>query len=121
MDYFIKIFKLYLKGKIMTIRDCFFGFILQQTLNSHVLGNLPPLSGSRTLGLSPLKKIQPLSKPESKKESDPSPHASLDQTPDKNLSHPGRKELPNLGFGKDHVISEKENTSFSRDKVKVIF
>ncbi|XP_023338021.1 FGFR1 oncogene partner isoform X2 [Eurytemora carolleeae] len=85
---------------------------------SSQLGNLPPLSGSRTLGLSPLKKIQPLSKPESKKESDPSPHASLDQTPDKNLSHSGRKELPNLGFGKDHVISEKENTLFSRDKNK---
>ena len=83
------------------------------------------MSGSRPLGLSPLKKIQSLSKPESKKESDPSPHSSLDQTLDKNLSQPGRRELPNLGFEKDHVISENkkdhvisEKENKSTDKVK---
>jgi hypothetical protein len=66
-----------------------------------VPGELPPLTGSRPLGLAPLKKIPPLPKPDAKKPELPSQESPTMPPPAAAVSKSDR--LSEGGRGKDQV------------------
>ena len=91
------------------------------------LGNLPPLTGARPLGLAPLKKtLEPLGKPEQDKAGDQRPEQdkAWDRRPEQDKAgdrafskSSDRKNVPKLGFERDYVISDGESLSAALDKV----
>jgi len=85
--------------------------------NHSALGDLPPLTGSRPRGLAPLKKNPPLSKIDQKESMNKSGEAAGDLT----FSMPGDRKgglVPNLGFDKDHVLSDADSLSVPPDNKK---